>query len=285
MVNYVLRVVAACLIVIACPVWAQEEEKKLGWADVAEFSYLATQGNAEASSLGLRNALTRVWDEAAFTFEVGAVRASTATISRSAIGDATNFRVDRRSESELTAANYFTRGRFDRELSERTFWFGGVGWDRNTFAGVQNRFNVTGGVGNSWFDNDQHKWRTDYGASWVHQEDVVVDPDVNENYVSARLTSDYWRKLNASVEYNNLVIVNENLSETGDFRLDMVNSIAVSMTGRIALKLSHQLLFDSRPSLELLPLFSASGSPVGVDVLSALEKTDSIFNVAIVISY
>ena len=51
---------------------------------------------------------------------------------------------------EKTAENYYLRGRYDRNITERFFWYGGVGWDRNEFAGIKNRMTVFGGVGNLW---------------------------------------------------------------------------------------------------------------------------------------
>lgn len=279
--------VSALILLLACGLCSaqDEEEKKLGWGNLTELTYIATQGNAEATSLGLRDTLTRTWEQALFTFELGALRASTGTIRRTAIGNANVFAVDTSTETEVTAESYVARGRFDREINERFFWFAGAGWDRNTFAGIQNRIEGVGGVGHVWLDTDSNKWRTDYGFGWVHQEDVVFNPDVDENFITARASSDYWRQLNATVEYRNVMILNENLSDTKDFRFDMVNSLGVAMTDRVAVKLSHQLLFDNRPSLGLLPLFSAAGVPAGIDVLSRLDRVDSIFNVAIVITY
>ena len=62
-----------------------QEEKKLGWGDSAEVSFVTTNGNAEANTLGLRNVLTRTWDDALFSFEAAALRATTGTTSVSAI--------------------------------------------------------------------------------------------------------------------------------------------------------------------------------------------------------
>ena len=111
--------------------------------NVSELTYIATQGNAEATSLGLRNALIRTWEEALFTFEVAALRASTGTIQRAAVGSEAAFVVDKSSESELTAESYLARGRFDRQISERMFWFAGLGWDRN-FKRIAREVGVTG---------------------------------------------------------------------------------------------------------------------------------------------
>lgn len=51
-----------------------------------------------------------------------------------------------------------------------------------------------------------------------------------------------------------MLIADENLDNTGDFRTDLINAVGVSMTSQLALKVSWQLLYDRQPSLVALPL-------------------------------
>jgi len=262
-----------------------EEEKKLGWFDAAELSYVATAGNAEARTLGARNTLRRVWENANFTFDASFFRASSGTVSRTAVGSSPeNFEVIKESESALTAENYNARGQYDRNISSRLYWFAGAGWDRNPFAGIRNRYQGGGGVGNIWFDTDTTRLRTDYGVTVVHQEDVVADPFFDPTFASLRLSSDYMRKLTSNSEFVNVTIVNENLNETTDFRVDMLNSLGVQLNSLLALKVSYQILFDNLPSLEEVDLLTAGGSTRG-SVFVPVDKFDSIFTVALVLSF
>jgi hypothetical protein len=66
--------------------WAQEEEKKLGWANKAELSLVVTRGNAEANTFGFRNNLIHTWSNALFGFEVAGLRTSTGKITRTPVG-------------------------------------------------------------------------------------------------------------------------------------------------------------------------------------------------------
>ncbi len=261
-----------------------QEEKKLGWADTAEVSYVATGGNAKANTLGLRNLLTRTWENALFNFETAALRASTGTILRSAVGTPESFDVTEETISALTAENYLVRSRYDRTVSGRLVWYVGGGWDRNAFAGIQNRYEGIGGLGHVWFDEDSRKFRTTYGISFVHQEDVVLNPNLDRTFAAARLSSDYFRKPTGTTEYVNKMIVNQNLQETSDLRFDMVNSIAVALSSRLALKVTHQVLFDNLPSLEEVSLTSPTAGSGGT-VLVPLQKFDTVFNVALVIGF
>ena len=106
---------------------AQDDGPQLGWADTAELTVVLTGGNAEASTLGFKNELVRVWDQATLSIAAGALRAESSTITRVARGVPSSFAVSKDSVSALTAESYYARGQYDRELNDRTYWYGGGG--------------------------------------------------------------------------------------------------------------------------------------------------------------
>ncbi len=65
----------------------------------------------------------------------------------------------------------------------------------------------------------------------------------------------------------------------------MINSLAVSMSERLALKVSLQLLYDNLPSRRRVTLVGTDGTPTGGTVLVPLDELDTVFNVALVISF
>ena len=189
-----LMTVAALLLVGADRAWAQEEGGELGWFDTAELTIVWTGGNAEASTLGFRNTLTRVWEKAAFRLDAGGIRTESTIKTRFALGSADDFEIFEEAVSTLTAESYYLRGRYDRDLNDRFFAFGGVGWERNTFAGIDHRYSAVVGVGNIWSDNETIRFRTDYGLSYTRQKDVVESPGLAEGFLGVRVSGDYWRK-------------------------------------------------------------------------------------------
>ena len=259
-----------------------EPEKKLGWFDTAELIWISTGGNSEAETLGLRNTLSRVGEIGVLKLEAGALRADSTTTTRTAVGTPDSFSVHKDSDTILTAENYFLRGRYDRPLSEATFWFAGAGWERNEFAGLRNRTSAVGGVGNIWFDTEGSHCRTDYGLSFADQKDVVEDASTAGGFVGLRLGFDYLRRLTGSTSYRNLSLVDQNLDDTDDLRVDMTHSLSVSMSDRLVLRLSLQLLFDNQPGLVRVPLFTEAGSSTGSTVLGELDELDTILNLALV---
>lgn len=287
------RVLCICSLVLSIslllgvPTAAQDDDEKLGWFDTAEVSLFMTSGNAEAASLSLRNTLRRVMSGASFELAIGALRADTTTTSRVAVGTPDQFDVVENSNSDVTAENYFLRGRYDRMISESLFWFTGGGWERNEFAGIKNRMGVFGGVGNVWLDDESAHFKTDYAVTYTDQEDVVENPAIDDGFFGLRISWDYGRQVTTTTKYANVLIIDANVDESSDYRADMTNSLAVAMTDRMALQMSFQLLYDNQPALAEIALFT----PQPPDVIAVgstfvpLDELDTILTASLVVGF
>jgi hypothetical protein len=267
--------------------WPQEPpapEKKLGWQDKAELALVFTAGNSKTSTFGFRNLLSRIWTDAELHIDVAGLRTETATITATPVGtSADEFVLREDSASALTAENYLARAKYDRTLRPRLFVFGTGGWDRNVFAGIENRYNAAGGVGNIWQDREDFRFRTDYGISVTHQIPTVGS---EVTFPGLRLSADVMRKLSASTTLTHLTIAEENLDETDDFRLDSLTAVAVTMTDHLALQVSLKFLFDNLPSFVEADLVSPiTGLPAGILVPVQADKLDTLFNVALVVNF
>lgn len=264
---------------------AQEKEEP-NWSDTAELTLVFTGGNAEASTLGFKNELTRAWESSALLVAIGALRAESTAFTRTAVGPSPrSFNVTKDAVSAVTAESYYARGQYDHELSPRTFWYAGTGWERNSFAGIQNRYSFGGGVGNTWVDDDTSTFKTRYGVTFTVQDDVATMSAGNDSFGGLRLSYDYRRQLTGNTEFTSVLVADENLQETEDFRTDLINAVTVSMSGQLALKLSWQLLYDNRPSFVGLPLQGVGGLPTGDTVFVALDGVDNLLTFALVADF
>lgn len=264
---------------MAAPLAAQDE-RPLGWADQAELTFVMTGGNASASTLGLKNTLLYNWPRATFQLAAGGVRTESGIITRTATGTSTDFDVVEDTNNELTAENYYLRSRYDHQVGSAAYLFGGAGWNRNTFAGIQNRYNFVSGAGRAWVDTEDRRFKTDLGLTYTIQDDVVEDPTSQDSFLGLRAEYDALRRLTETTMFASTLGVDENLNETSDLRADWTNSLTVTMSANLAIKTSLQLLFDNEPSLVEVPLASGTGT-----VLTPLGKTDSVFTVAVVASF
>jgi len=255
---------------------AQEPEKI--WKDKAELTFVMTGGNSTASTLGFKNTLDHSWSTGSFQLSAGGIRTRTGTVTRTATGTPDNYRITETNDERTTAESYFVRGRLDRKLSERAFLSAGAGWDRNTFAGVENRYVFSALGGRSWFDEDTRKLKTDLGLTYTIQDDVVEDPNVDNHFAGVRGSYDYFRSLTGTTDFSSVLVADQSLKETSDFRADWTNSVAVAMSERLALKTSFQVLYDKSPALVAVPLDDT-------EVLTPLKKVDTLFTVAIVANF
>src|SRR6266704_6701320 len=212
----VSRVCVVCTVVwLAAAPPGRAQDKPAGaagaWSDAAEFGYVATAGNAQSTTLGFKNTLGRKWERSSFELKTGGVRASATTTTRTAVGPGpASFVVIEEKDTTLSAENYFLSGRYDRTISGRVFWFAGGGWTRNRFAGVQNRYEATGGIGNVWRDTDRAKFRTDYALSYTREDDVIQAPDIKDSFAGFRFSWKYEHKFGDTTTFCDELIIDEN---------------------------------------------------------------------------
>jgi putative salt-induced outer membrane protein YdiY len=261
----------------AAPELRGQDEPPLGFGNVAELTFVMTSGNATSSTLGLKDTATYRFPTGAFELSFGAVRAESGITTRVATGTPEDFTIVEETETETTAENYFARARLDRTLGGAAFVFGGAGWERNTFAGIENRYAFVAGVGRTWFESEERRLKTDLGATFTVQEDVVEAAGADDSFLGARATLDYLRALTATTSYSSTLVVDESFDETDDLRADWTNAIAVTMSERLALKASYRILFDNLPALVSVPL----GEDDTVQV--PLEKVDGTLGIALVV--
>lgn len=263
---------------------AAQEEEDQGLSQSAELSLVATSGNSESTTFALKYALARAWEKSRFKASVAGLRAESDTGRRFAVGASPDdFVVIDPDESEVTAENYSAGARYERDASEKRYWFFGGSWERNEFAGVENRFVAEAGGGNVWFKSDTGHFETSYALSGTREDDVV--PGDAETFLGLRLSLDYMKKLTKTSSYTAVVVVDENLDETSDLRANVEQALAVSIAENLKLKTILQVLYDNQPSLEALPLLAPDGSPTGDSVLVPLDDVDTIFKTALVIDF
>jgi putative salt-induced outer membrane protein YdiY len=272
---------AGVLVVSAPLVWAQDSEEELGWELTGEVSFVTTGGNAEAETLGLGLTAVHTRENDELSFAAGGLRAESTTVNRFAIGTPDDFQVVEDSETDLTAEHFYLRGRYQQDFGEQTFWFAGLGWERNELAGFTRRVSAVGGLGRQWYDSERGHFRTDAGLTFTTQEDVVEVAGGSDDFLGLRLSYDYGRQLTETTDFSSVLIIDENLDESEDLRANFLNSLSVSINELLSLKLSLHLFYDNLPSLAAVTLFDPTGREIG-SVRTELDELDTVFSVAVV---
>lgn len=268
---------------LATPAFGQDSS--LSWDNTTEFSFVTTSGNASSNTLGLKSALEGSSDVSSVKFEIGGIRAESRFTTRSAVANGGSFDIFEETRTERSAENYFARSRFDRDLGENSFFaFGGAGWERNTFAGYNNRFSFVAGVGDAWVDDEITLFKTDIGGTYTIQKDVEPTPGESDGFGGLRATIELRRAINETTEFHSTLVADENLANTDDLRLDWTSSLSVSLTEGLAFSTSYRLLFDNDPALIRVPILDApNGTPTGERTTIASKGTDGYLTVSLVI--
>ena len=277
--------VAVVALALLGPASLLAEEQQLGWSAKAELSYVRAAGNAKADTLGVKSTAIHQWTHASLTLKANGLRAESSEIRRVAVGEPESFVVREESFSQLTAENYLLSGTFDRNVSERLFLKAGASWERNRFKGIDNRYLGLLGLGNTWLDGERLKLETGYGVTVTRQEDVSPSPDADPTFVGAQASWDFSWRFSDNASFESELAFDANLAQTSDFRVDTTSSVSVSMTKRLALKVSLQWLYQNLPALTSVPLENPPGVDTGRTVLVPLEKLDTIFTTSIVVDF
>jgi hypothetical protein len=256
----------------------------LGWNYTAKLTAVWAAGNSESSTFGLGSTLRRLAERGELRFDASAVRTDTGIRNRRAVGTTTSFDIEESTDREKTAEAYGLRGRYDRNISPRLVTFAAVDWMRNTFAGIDSRTLLALGAGNVWVARDDFRFKTDYGFTYTFQQDVVENPFLKTKFPGVRFTWDLMRKLTTTTQFESGLIGDLNIDNTDDVRFDFVNALSLAINNSLALKPSLQLLWRNDPALTEIDLFTGGGAPTGQTVLVPLQKLDSFFTMALVVT-
>jgi putative salt-induced outer membrane protein YdiY len=263
------------------------DEPLAGFYDTADLSLVITGGNSSSTSFGFRNLAEYYWPSSSLRFDAGGL--STTARSREdrvAVGTGEGDFEVVDGDRQKTAENFFANLRFDKDLSERWFAFAIAGWNRNTFAGFDNRWQGALGLGWIAVDTDRTTLRFDLAGTYT-SEDPIVGP-VND-FAGLRFGYDYIQRLGENSNFYSTLILDENLKNTDDLRADWYNAIEVSITDLIFLKTSFRVQWRNDPLFEELPLFDSNGDPVltpggdQVSVPAQLDPVDTYFLTSLVL--
>ena len=249
----------------------------------ADLSYVLTSGNSTANSLGFKGDITHRWAKHSISFAAGGLRASSSPDAGYAVGTPGDFEIVI-PEAGLTAEAYYGRGRYDYKLSDRLYYTAGAGWERNRFAGLDNRWLVDTGIGYIFLNNERTSFRGAVGVTYT-SEDYTIDDGRDGSFFGARAGWDFSQKLFANATLTHTLVLDENLEETEDLRVDSQLGLHVAMSSRLGLKVNWRLLWDNQPAIAEYPLFPPGGPYTGETVLAPYKETDQGFSVSLVFSF
>ena len=194
------------------------------------------------------------------------------------------------------------------ELGERFFWNAGGSWDRNSDAGILDRYIAFAGVGNVWSDSPAVRFATSYAANYTDRREAHETPGKAPRFAGARLAWNYRQRMGAATVYENELAANVNLTAASDYSFNMTHALRVALSKHLALRVALQWLYEHQPVPEETAvvvhaeLIDPDGEPGSGDeffetvadediaiTLGTLrvqrERLDTVFRTALVISF
>ncbi|HET7746258.1 MAG TPA: DUF481 domain-containing protein [Vicinamibacteria bacterium] len=278
--------VAPLLALLAAPPAAAQVQ--VGWNALVEAGAATTAGNSETISLNARGEAAHQWLRTELRFSGGLIRNSVRETTRFAVGTPGNVVED--STLVPKAANYFAHADLLRRVTERFFWKVGGDWERDRFAGVDSRAIGRAGVGLMWDNRRDTRFQTAVDATYTSETMTVEDPSREETYPGARFSMDAERRFGGEERRNaftSKLLVDQNLSDSDDTRVDFTNALALAVSRRLSLKAQVQLKYDRQPGLVEIDLFATAPgpgvSPIGKAAVTA-DELDAITTLSLVVN-
>jgi len=285
--NRSVLAAAGLVLLLVTPALAQDdEEKELGWAFQAELGSLWTGGNQETFTLAFDGTVDYVWPTSRLKLKTGGFSTESSLTTTTAVGTSqADYQVFEETVTDKTAETYYAGARYDYDITEKFYLFGGGDWLRNPFSGINSQFRFAAGAGNLWADDDHVRFSTDYAFTYTLEDDVVENPGQKSDFPGFRLGYDFKWFLTTSSTFESTLGANLNLDNTDDFRLDWYAGLPVDISSVLALKPSIRLMWRNDPALQEVPLYDAPGGTQTDTVLTPLKKLDSYFNIALVFKF
>jgi len=282
--NAGARLLASAMVasLVVSGVLAADELKK-PLSDVADFGFVMTSGNADGANLAFANKFKYAWSSAELTFDAAALRNESTTRSLSN-PDGSVVVTD---TSAVTASSYGLALMYRQNISERFYWFAGASWYQNFFAGIDDRYIASGGVGYTFVKYARNLFKGELGLDFTRQ-DPLGDPPPEElattDFLGMRAYLGYEFKISEKSKLTEDLNVFANFDTTSAWRANSVTALTAGFTGNLALKVSYTVLYSNEPPVSLVA--PDAGAPVGtLPALYTFEKTDTILAIALVVNF
>ena len=145
---------------------------------------------------------------------------------------------------------------YEHRVTERFFWNLGATGERDKFAGLNSRLTGVAGIGLLWQSTSGDGFfKLGVAGTYTSQNEVVDDPQTENQFAGVRGTADAEKRFGSEKQHSftSKLIVDENLQQTDDTRVNWQNALAASISQRLALKVSVGLAYDNAPELVDLP--------------------------------
>lgn len=153
--------------------------------------------------------------------------------------------------------------RGDRNISARLAIYALAGWDRNTFAGIDRRWEEGMGLLAHILTQPENTLEGEAGISFIQQ---LSTEGAHDDFPSARIASTYKHLFTETAYFLQSVELLPDLETSKNLRLNTETGLVAPISAHIGLKISYVIRFDNLPE-------------------PGFEKTDRLLTSGIQITY
>jgi putative salt-induced outer membrane protein YdiY len=234
------------MFLVAFPALGEDEVKK-SWKNQAELSYVLTQGNSEVETFQVKDKQTNNYTE----------NLSSELKLESFYSKALD---------KTTAERYLAKGRMDYKLGSKFSTALQVGWKKDVFSGVDNRYFLGPLLVYRFIDGPRHFLKTEAGLDYVYEEYTEADPP-EDDFLSAGLYGEYEWILSEKVKFSQSVEAFRDFNVEESYQIESITALTTKLNSYFSFKTSYQVNHNT--------------DPIDEDI----KKTDSILTLALVADF
>ncbi len=215
------------------------------WSDQAELSYVKTSGNSDISTLSFKNELkTKFTEQLSSTWKLGALSSQ--------------------NDGSRTAERYYTELRGDYLFTERLYSYLAVGWEKDTFAGIDRRIYSGPGAGYKILLGPKHFLNGEAGLNYVSEK---YTNETTNDFLSGRLFGKYEFAFNDTNKFSQSLEYRHDFEASKHYKVISETAVTSALNSRFSLKVSYTVNYDHAP------------------VPDTLDQTDTILATALVANF
>jgi len=192
----------------------------------AEASFIGTSGNTSTQAIGLGGELT--------------VRRAPWVYNTKAVY------VRNEDEDNLKAESFAALFRASRTLTERVSAYGRYDFLRNTFAGIDSRNTISGGLEYLLIKPEPHNLKINAGVGYTNEQRAVGEDLSTAEFLTGAL---YKWTISPTADFTDDFQFNVSFSDAGDWRNANIASVTAKLTTLLSLKASNTVRYVHQPVL------------------------------------
>jgi len=215
------------------------------WSDEAELSVANTTGNTRTTSLAGKNLLTYKFDpEWIGSWKIGGLYSA--------------------DQGQTTAENYATELRMDYLHTERIYGYALAGWNKDRFAGIDERYYGGAGAGYKLLLGPRHFLAAEGGLNYTLEE---YTDDTESGFPTGRAFAKYAYAISKKSKFSQSLEYLYDFSDPSHFKVASETALVAALNAIFSLKAGYTVRYDH--------------SPVPAD----LKTTDTVMGVALVANF